>query len=90
MNGRALVAWNLRRIRVTQGVSQERLAFDSGIDRAYVGGIERKTENPSVDILERLAATLNVEIAELFVQPAPDAQAPTRLKAGRRPNINRS
>lgn len=75
---------------MTQGVSQERLAFDSGIDRAYVGGIERKTENPSVDILERLAATLNVEIAELFVQPAPDAQAPTRLKAGRRPNINRS
>lgn len=75
---------------MAQGVSQERLAFDAGIDRAYVGGIERKTENPSIDILERLAATLRVEIAELFVQPAPDAQAPTRLKAGRRPNFNRS
>jgi transcriptional regulator with XRE-family HTH domain len=85
MNGRALIAWNLRRIRVSQGVSQERLAFDSGIDRAYVGGIERKTENPSVDILERLAATLHVEIAELFRQPAPGAEAPAQLKAGRRP-----
>jgi transcriptional regulator with XRE-family HTH domain len=52
MNGRSLVARNLRRIRVTKGISQERLAFDSGIDRSYLGGIEREAENPTVDLLD--------------------------------------
>jgi transcriptional regulator with XRE-family HTH domain len=58
MKGRALVAWNLRRIRVRHGLSQERLAFDAGVDRSYVGGLERREENPTVDLLDRLARTL--------------------------------
>jgi len=42
MNGRMLIAWNLRKIRVQQGISQEALAADAGIDRAYLGGLERQ------------------------------------------------
>jgi transcriptional regulator with XRE-family HTH domain len=42
------------------GLSQERLAFDAGIDRAYVGGLERQEENPTVDLLDRLAKTLSL------------------------------
>jgi transcriptional regulator with XRE-family HTH domain len=61
-----LVAWNLRRIRVRRGLSQERLAFDAGVDRSYVGGLERQEENPTVDILDRLARALSVPISELF------------------------
>jgi transcriptional regulator with XRE-family HTH domain len=57
MDGRALVAWNLRRIRVARGLSQERLAYDAGVDRSYVGGLERCEENPTVDILDQYAAT---------------------------------
>jgi transcriptional regulator with XRE-family HTH domain len=45
------VAWNLRRIRVRRGLSQERLAHEAEVDRAYVGGLERQEENPSVDLL---------------------------------------
>ena len=60
MKGRALVAWNLRRIRVRRGLSQERLAFDARVDRSYVGGLERREENPTVDVLDRLAKTLCV------------------------------
>jgi transcriptional regulator with XRE-family HTH domain len=54
---RGLVAWNPGRIRVKRGLSQERLAFDAGIDRSYVGGLERQEENPTVDPLDRLAKT---------------------------------
>jgi transcriptional regulator with XRE-family HTH domain len=85
MNGRALVAWNLRRIRVTQGVSQERLAFDAGIDRAYVGGIERQSENPTVDVLDKLATSLGVPIESFFRVPLPGEEEPPPLKAGRHP-----
>lgn len=89
MKARALVAWNLRRIRVKRGVSQERLAYDAGVDRAYVGGLERQTENPTIDLLERLAATLAVPLAELFVQPAKGATAPQPLPKGRKVGITK-
>ena len=85
MNGRALVAWNLRRIRVVRGLSQEKLAFDADIDRSYVGGLERRAENPTVDVLDRLAKTLSVPIEEFFIEPAPGAKPPKPLRRGRRP-----
>lgn len=66
MQGRKLVGRNIRRIRVDQKISQERLAFDSGVDRSYLGGIERGEENPTVDVLDRIAEILAVELQELF------------------------
>jgi transcriptional regulator with XRE-family HTH domain len=84
MKARALVAWNLRRIRVKRGISQERLAYDADVDRAYVGGLERQTENPTIDLLDRLTKTLGVPIAELFVVPARGAPSPNPLPKGRK------
>lgn len=89
MKGRALVAWNLRRIRVKRGLSQEKLAFDAGIDRAYLGGLERKQENPTVDLLDRLAKTLSVPLGDLFVPPEKGAVPPKPLRPGRRPSTRR-
>ena len=60
------MAWNLRRIRVKRGLSQERLAYDAEVDRSYVGGLERQAENPTVDVLDRLAATLEVPLSEFL------------------------
>jgi transcriptional regulator with XRE-family HTH domain len=85
MNGRALVAWNLRRIRVKRGLSQERLAYDAEVDRSYVGGLERREENPTVDVLDRLAKTLSVPLSEFFKRPAKNASPPKPLRGGRRP-----
>jgi transcriptional regulator with XRE-family HTH domain len=84
MNGRSLVARNVRRIRVAKGISQERLAFDSGIDRSYLGGIEREGENPTVDLLDRLAGTLEVPLAELFAEVSRQERKSVGLKRGRR------
>jgi transcriptional regulator with XRE-family HTH domain len=86
MNGRALVAWNLRRIRVNRGLSQERLAYDADVDRSYVGGLERREENPTVEVLDRLAKTLEVPISELFREPRRGAAVPKPLRGGRRPS----
>jgi transcriptional regulator with XRE-family HTH domain len=85
MRGRALVAWNLRRIRVKRGLSQERLAFDAGVDRSYVGGLERQEENPTVDLLDRLAKTLSIQVSELLMEPPRGAATPKPLRSGRRP-----
>jgi transcriptional regulator with XRE-family HTH domain len=84
MKGHDLVAWNLRRIRVRCGLSQERLAFDAGVDRSYVGGLERGEENPTVEVLDRLASTLAVPLSELFREPRKNAPPPLPLRGGRR------
>ncbi len=84
MKARQKLAINLRRLRVERDLSQERLAADSGVDRAYVGGIERQTENPSIDLLDKLAAALEVEVNELLLPPRSD-DMPDNLKVGRKP-----
>jgi transcriptional regulator with XRE-family HTH domain len=85
MNGRKLVAWNLRRLRVGQGLSQETLAADAGVDRAYVGRLERELENPSIGLLDRLAKALSAHLSELFVEPKAGEARPRPLPGGRHP-----
>lgn len=85
MRGREIVGLNVRRIRVAQGISQERLAFDAGVDRSYLGGMERGEANPTVDVLDRLAGTLNVPISELFTAISEGSRTNLGLPKGRKP-----
>jgi transcriptional regulator with XRE-family HTH domain len=85
MRAQALVARNLRRLRVKRSLSQEALAGDAGIDRTYVSRLERGLENPTIAILEQLADALGSSIVEFFVVPAPGEPPPKPLRGGRRP-----
>ena len=87
MDARTVIGWNLRRLRVMQGLSQERLALAAGIDRAYVGRVERGSENVTISTLEAIANALGVQVAQLFIVPKPGAVPPEPLRAGRRPQI---
>jgi transcriptional regulator with XRE-family HTH domain len=82
MNARALVARNIRRLRVARGLSQEALAVDAEIDRTYVSRLERNLENPTVAVMERVAGALNCKIADLFA-PSGMGKLAT-LKPGRK------
>lgn len=66
---RKRVGSNLRRLRNERGVTQEDFATDSGFDRGYISGVERGVRNPSVLVLERIAAALKVDVSELFKLP---------------------
>ncbi|MCK1329479.1 helix-turn-helix transcriptional regulator [Bradyrhizobium sp. CW9] len=85
MKARAIVAWNVRRIRVHRGISQEQLAYDSNTDRSYMGAVERQDANPSIDLLDRVAETLGVHLSEFFVQPPKGATSHETLPKGRKP-----
>lgn len=65
MDVRRRVGLNLRRLREASGRSQEEFAFDAGMHRTYVSGIERGVRNPTVTVLEKLAIALKVTLAEL-------------------------
>jgi transcriptional regulator with XRE-family HTH domain len=61
------IATNLRELRKKKQITQERLALDANLNRAYVGYIERGERKPSVETLEKIANVLGVELHELFV-----------------------
>lgn len=63
---RERLSQNVIQLRKARGLAQERLALEAGIDRTVVSKIERKLANPSLEILVRLALTLEVQVGELL------------------------
>ena len=56
----------LRHLRKEVGLSQEKLAFKSGLHRTYVGAIERGEQSVSVDNVQKLAKALGKKAKDLF------------------------
>jgi transcriptional regulator with XRE-family HTH domain len=75
---REIVARNLRRLRRSKGLSQEELADRAGINRNYVGMLEREQNSATVDMLEKLADVLNVDPIEFFKRPSRETKDPKR------------
>lgn len=84
MEAKLLVALNLRRLRVAKAVSQDDLALSAGIERAYVGHLERGGRNPTIATLEKLSSALGVHISELFHDPIEGLSPIGPLRAGRK------
>jgi transcriptional regulator with XRE-family HTH domain len=85
MKATELVAWNLRRLRVTRSVPQEVLAADAEVDRSYVSRLERGLENPTVALLQKLADALNFHVSEFLREPTAQEQRADPLPGGRKP-----
>ena len=56
----------IRQIRENAWLSQDKLAFKSGIHRTRIGIVERWQRNLTLENIEKLAKALNVPIEELF------------------------
>jgi transcriptional regulator with XRE-family HTH domain len=84
MKAADLLAWNLRRLRVAQKLSQENLAVDADVDTSFISRIENGLENPSLALVERLANALNVQFVDLFKKPTKGEPHPQPLRSGRR------
>jgi transcriptional regulator with XRE-family HTH domain len=48
------------------GLNQEELAARAGVDQAYISHVEAARRNVSVDNLVKIAAALEIDVAELF------------------------
>ncbi len=53
-------------LRKQQGLSQERLALEADIDRRYMSDVENGKRNISLDIIERIASRLGIDVSELL------------------------
>ena len=63
---RARLALHLRALRSERGLTQEGLGEIADLHRTYVGSIERRERNVSLDNIERLAIALNIDISVLL------------------------
>jgi transcriptional regulator with XRE-family HTH domain len=55
----------VREARHARKLSQEELGFRSGVNRAYIGGLEAGLRNPSLETICRLALALKVDASDL-------------------------
>ena len=65
---RRLVGENVRQLRISRGMTQERLAEVSGFSQQYISDLERGRRNPTVVSLFDLAQALETTPAELVTQ----------------------
>ena len=74
----------IRQYRKKKGLTQEDLAFDSGINISFLGDIERGVKKPSIESLEKLLKVLGVAFPEFFdfetgIKPFKDCTALEKL-----------
>jgi DNA-binding XRE family transcriptional regulator len=68
------LADNLRTLRATRALSQQRAAALAGVPRATWATLESGTGNPTLAILVSVAASLQVRIEELIAPPRPSGR----------------
>lgn len=67
MDIKRAVGKRIKIVRQRSGLTQDQLAEQVGLSPKYISGIERGVENPTMDILIRLAKVLGVEPYDLFL-----------------------
>lgn len=65
MDVRVRVWLNVQRLRREKSLSQEELASRASIHQTYLSGVERGVRNPSIKVLDRIAAALSTDLDEL-------------------------
>jgi len=70
-----VLALNLKLNRLKLGLTQDKLAEKAEISTHYLAMVELARKFPSAGMLERLAASLEIEPHELFYMPDPAEKA---------------
>lgn len=57
---------NLKFYRKRQGISQEKLSYAIGMSMNYINQLENKNSFPPPEIIDKIAAVLNIRAVQLF------------------------
>jgi transcriptional regulator with XRE-family HTH domain len=85
-NARKHLARKVRLLRTRRGWSQEVLAELSGLNRSYIGAVERAEHNIGLDNIERISRALETSVAALLDGQEP-AQRPAPATAAATPAV---
>ena len=56
---------SIKKFRQKLNMTQEDLAFKVGVDRSYMGFVERGERNPTLDKLKKIAQALQISLSKL-------------------------
>ena len=74
MDIKKFVGRNIRMLRNANSMTQEELAYSSGLSVSHLGSIERGTCNTTIDTLYKLASHLHVSINTLLDSVPPSVR----------------
>ena len=60
------LAKHIRKVRKEQKITQEDLAFKSGLNSAYIGHLERGVYSPTMFVIWKMAQALDVTLEEFL------------------------
>lgn len=66
----AKVGARIRDLRKARGLTQEKLAWEAGLSKGHLSGIEKGLVRPTLTTLSMLAKRLEVDLLDLFTFPA--------------------
>ena len=78
-NLREIFAYNLKKKRQNCGFSQAKLAEMVSVSTHHIATIETARNYPTLDLVERMANALDIEIYELFINPLSTHEEMERL-----------
>ena len=78
-NLRDILAHNLKKKRQNCGFSQAKLAEMVNVSTHHIATIETARNYPTLDLVERMANALDIEIYELFINPLSTHEEMERL-----------
>ena len=58
----------LRKARKKAGLTQEKLAFEAGVDRTYISQLEHDKKSPTLEVLMRICAALSIKTSVLIAR----------------------
>lgn len=61
-----LFGQRIKELRIEKGITQEDLAFKIGVDRSYMGFVERGERNPTLGKIVKITKVLGISLSDLF------------------------
>jgi transcriptional regulator with XRE-family HTH domain len=66
LNLREVLSQNIRAFRAREGLSQDEFAARCGLHRTYIGSVERKERNITLETLSQISASMGIPVSELL------------------------
>jgi transcriptional regulator with XRE-family HTH domain len=66
MNIKEIIGSRIKLLRKKNNLSQEKLAFNSGLDRTYISSVENGNRNISIENIRKITEALSVTIKDFF------------------------
>lgn len=70
-----IIGKHIKELRTNQGISQETLSLETGLDRSYISMVERGKRNPTLVVIFRICEFLKTPPYELIKNIAKDYES---------------